>query len=241
MKKYEYLIFDMDDTLIDNIANIRFAFTKMMEFMGREATEEEFQRWYQLDKQFWLDFHAGLIVVPEEYQVSQELFVQYVQSLRYILFFHQEISVQKAFTINDLFLNALKEVVIEIEGASKVLEKLSLQYKIVIATNGPRQAVYTKVDKIGCRSYVDYVFSADMTKNTVTKPNEKYFEELFAYLQYHEKEKILVIGDSLHSDIQGGINAGIDTCWFCRHPEEISTTYPPTYTITKLEELLSIL
>lgn len=52
MKKYEYILFDLDDTLINNLENVRFAYTKMLQFMGLEYTGEGFKRWYEFDRQF---------------------------------------------------------------------------------------------------------------------------------------------------------------------------------------------
>ena len=142
---------------------------------------------------------------------------------------------------NEYFLNSLKEIVVEIKGARMVLEKLSNKYKIVIATNGPKEAVYTKIDKIGCSEYVDYVFSADITKNKVTKPDEIYFNEMLEFLNYDDREKMLIVGDSLKTDIKGGMNSGIDSCWFNKDDELLMEGYKPSYIIKKLEELLEIL
>lgn len=241
MKKYEYIVFDMDDTLIDNLENVRFAYTKMMEYKGLSYSEEGFQKWYQLDKQFWIDFSAGLIIVPDEYKFDHDMFVKYVQSLRYVKYFDNEVSIEEAFKINDLFLNSLKEVVIEVEGASRVLSELSKKYKLVIATNGPKEAVYTKIEKIGCNDFISYVFSADLTKNKVTKPDKVYFDELMEFLNFKDRNKILIVGDSLKTDVKGGMNSLIDSCWFNKNGEKISDDYKPTYVIEKLEDILNIL
>lgn len=241
MKKYEYIIFDMDDTLIDNLENVRYAYTKMMEYRNLKYSEEGFQKWYELDKQFWMDFSAGLIVVPEEYKYDHDLFVKYVQSLRYMMYFNNEIKIEEAFKINELFLNSLKEIVVEIPGASKVLKELSKNYKLVIATNGPRQAVFTKIEKIGCSKFISAVFSADITKNKVTKPSKVYFDEMMEYLNCKNKEKMLIVGDSLKTDILGARNSNIDSCWLNQKNIPIKEECKPTYVINNLEELLNIL
>ena len=66
---------------------------------------------------------------------------------------------------------------------------------------------------------------------------EPAFKELLDYLDYHEKEKILLIGDSLHSEVQGGKNAGIDTCWYNREQNIAPKDCTPTIEIHKLKEL----
>ncbi len=73
------------------------------------------------------------------------------------------------------------------------------------------------------------------------KPKKEFFEYVFQHLNNADLEKTLIIGDSLTSDIKGGVDAGIDTCWFNPHRKENNTDVQPTYEIRKLEELKSIL
>lgn len=241
MKKYEILLFDLDDTLIDNLENVRYAYTKMVNYMDEDYTLEGFKKWYELDKQFWLDFHDNKIVVPDEYSKSQELFVKYVRSLRYQLYFENKISIEKAFEINDIFLSSLEEVVVPIKGAYETLQYLKEKYKIVIATNGPSLAAKVKLEKIGCYKFIDSIFSADMTEKTVTKPKKEFFDELEGYLGFYEKDKMLIIGDSLHSEVEGGMNSGIDSVWYNAKDEKLPEKYIPTYVIKKLSNLKNIL
>jgi len=235
-KKYEILVFDLDDTLIDNLENVRYAFKKMTEYLGRKYTEDDFNRWYLFDKQFWIDFYNGKFSVP--YDKSDLRFVPYVQSLRYKIFYNDEFEIDKALEINELFLNSLKEVVFPIEGVKQTLEYLSKKYVLVVATNGPKQAVESKLSKIQCLQYIKQIFSADMTKNKVTKPNKLYFDELLEYINYFDKDRILIIGDSLRSEVQGGMNSGIDSCWFNRNNEELSCEYQPTMVINDIRQLM---
>ena len=237
MKKYDVLLFDLDDTLIDNLENVRYAYTKMVESVGEHYSEEGFKKWYDLDKKFWIDFHEQKISVPKEYQNPQELFVQYIRSLRYQMYFEGKISLEKAFEINDLFLTSLNEIVIPIDGAYETLKYLHDKYRLVIATNGPNITVESKLGKIGCLDFIDTVFSADMTKKTVTKPSKEYFEELKEYLKFYNNRRMLIIGDSLRSEIQGGMNAGIDSCWLNRNNEELPEQYEPTMIINHLHQL----
>ena len=116
MSKYEVILFDLDDTLVDNLENVRYAYTKMVESQGEKYSDEGFNKWYNLDKQFWVDYHKGNIIVPKEYQKPQDLFVAYVRSLRYQMYFDNKISIEKAFEINNLFLDSLNEVAVPIKG-----------------------------------------------------------------------------------------------------------------------------
>lgn len=241
MDKYEIIIFDLDDTLIDNLENIRYAYKKTLEYLGEEYTEESFIRWNEFDKQFWLDRASGKIIIPEEYKNPKEKMIEYVRSLRYFLYFDGKITLEQAFEINKIYIDSLNEKIIPIEGSYETLKYLHSKYKLVIATNGPSLVVKSKLSKIECLELVDYIFSADLTYQLVSKPKKEYFEELFEYINYNNKEKMLMIGDSIYSDIQGGINAGIDTCWYNRNNQENNSIYQPTIMITKLKELTKIL
>lgn len=236
MKKYEVLIFDLDDTLINNDENVRYAFEKMTQEINEPYTENRFYEWQAFDKQFWLDFYYQKIKIP--YEKDDKRFVPYVQSLRYYQFFHSKISMEEALKVNSKFLNWLKENIVAEDGCYETLEYLHQNgYSLVIATNGANQAIESKLEKINCRQFIDETFSADMTKECVTKPNPIFFEELLNYLNYHDKDKILLIGDSLHSEVQGGINAEIDTCWYNREQNVAPEDCTPTMEIHKLKEL----
>lgn len=123
------------------------------------------------------------------------------------------------------------------KGAYETLNYLAKKYILVIATNGPSQAVETKLEKINCLQFFKYIFSADKTKNKVTKPSSIYFNELLEYINFSDREKILIVGDSLKTEIQGGMNSNIDTYWFNRNNEELPEEYKPTMVITRLREL----
>lgn len=235
MKEYKIIVFDLDDTLIDNLENVRYAFKRMEEYLSKTYSEERFKEWYLFDKQFWADFYNGKFIIP--FDKSDSRFVPYVQSLRYKMFYANEFDMDKALEINELFLNSLKEVIFEVEGAYETLDYIAKKYILVIATNGPSQAVETKLEKINCLQFFKYIFSADKTKNKVTKPSSIYFDELLEYINFSDREKILIVGDSLKTEIQGGMNSNIDTCWFNRNNEELPEEYKPTMVITRLREL----
>lgn len=233
--RYNIIVFDLDDTLIDNLENVKYAFKKMESFLNKEYSDERFNNWYLFDKQFWTDFYEGKFLIP--YEKSDNRYVPYIQSLRYKIFYKDEFDMNKALEINKLFLDSLKDAVFPIDGAYDTLNFLANKYTFVIATNGPKQAIKNKLDKINCSKFIKYIFSADNTKNKVTKPNRIYYEELLEYINCDDKSKILLVGDSLTTDVQGGMNSNIDTCWFNRNNEKLPRKYKPTMIITKLIDL----
>lgn len=73
------------------------------------------------------------------------------------------------------------------------------------------------------------------------KPEKAFFDYVEGHIPGFDAKKALLIGDSLSSDIQGGINAGIDTCWFDRENRVCPENLRPTYKITELKQLYGIL
>ncbi|MDR0860689.1 MAG: hypothetical protein LBO09_07095 [Candidatus Peribacteria bacterium] len=115
---YKILLFDLDDTLIDNKENVRYAFQKMIETRGEAYTNEKFQRRYEIDKKFWKDWQDGKITLPERYQnetgKKSEGFLNWLRAQRILRYFADTISLEEAISLNDIYMHSLTEVVIPI-------------------------------------------------------------------------------------------------------------------------------
>lgn len=243
MSKYKILIFDLDDTLIDNLENVRYAYTKMVESIGKEYSEDGFKKWYEIDKKFWKDWQDGLIELPShlknETGKKSEEFLNWVRAQRVLIYFDNQVSLEKAIELNNLFMDSLTEVVIEIEGAYDILKYLKEKYYIIVATNGPKMATKDKLSKIKCLDLVNEVLSADMFG--YMKPKKEFFEVIQNLLKNYNNEEYLIIGDSLKSDVGFAMNCEFDSCWFNKNNDKINDEYKPTMTINKLRELIEIL
>ncbi len=243
MNKYKILIFDLDDTLIDNLENVRYAYTKMVESIGKEYSKAGFKKWYELDKKFWKDWQDGLIELPShlknETGKKSEEFLNWVRAQRVLIYFDNQVSLEKAIELNNLFMSSLTEVVVAIEGAYDILKYLKEKYYIIVATNGPKIATKDKLSKIKCLNLVNQVLSADMFG--YMKPRKEFFEAIQNLLKNYNNEEYLIIGDSLKSDVGFAMNCEFDSCWFNKNNEELTEQYKPTMVIKKLKELKKIL
>ncbi len=243
MNRYKILIFDLDDTLIDNVENVRYAYTKMIELVGEKYTEDGFKRWFEIDKKFWRDWQDGLIELPshlkDETGKKSNEFLDWVRAQRVLIYFDNQVDLIKAVELNNVFMNALTEVVIAIEGAHEVLKKLKEKYYIIVATNGPEIATKEKLSKIGCLDFVNEVLSADMFG--YMKPRQEFFEAIQKLLNNYNNDEYLIIGDSLKSDVGFAMNCGFDSCWFNKNNEELDNSYKPTLTVNKLSDLIKLL
>ena len=245
MNKYKVLIFDLDDTLINNQENIRYAFKKMIENMGRNYNSADFNRWQEIDKNFWQDWQDGLIELPnhlkhETGKKSKE-FLDWLRAQRVLIYYDNKISLEKAIELSDIYMEAMTEVVIPITGAYETLEYLynTKEYYILIATNGPSIATKEKLNKINCLEFVEEVLSADMFG--YMKPKKEFFEAIQERLNNYNNDEYLIIGDSLKSDVGFGKACGFDSCWLDNGSEELTVDYKPTMIIKKLINLKDIL
>lgn len=237
--KYKILIFDLDDTLIDNRENVKAAFIRMLEAEDKIYSDDEFNRWYEVDRKFWVDWQDGLIELPDKFKSETgkktDDFLDWVRAQRVLIYFDNMVSLERAIKLNTLYMEALVEEVQAIDGAQDTLKYLATKYKILIATNGPKIATRHKLEKIGCAEYATEILSADMFG--YMKPRIEFFEAIEERYQDFNRSDYLIIGDSLKSDVGFGMNAGIDSCWLNRNSEELKDEYKPTFVINQLVDL----
>ena len=208
---YKVLIFDLDDTLTNNLENVKEAFKKVIEYRKEKFTEEKFSKFYNIDLKFWSDRANGKLLTP--YEDNKEKKVEWLRANRFIKYFGENnISYEEAVKVNDIYMNGMKEKVVPRENCFEVIKYLyDKNYKIVIATNGPLIPLKIKIEKLDIFKYMDTIFSAE--EIGFMKPSKEFYEALMKKSNLKVKEDILFIGDDLEKDIKGGIENGIDTCW----------------------------
>lgn len=239
MRKYETLIFDLDDTLIDNKESIRYAFKIILEKLGIEYNDNLFLEWKKFDDLYWHRFESGEINIPNKVKILENK-ITYLRVYRFIQFFKElNLCFENAIILNELYCNMLAENVVEIEGARELLQYLNPNYKIFIATNGPKDAATNKIYKGKLSFYISSIISSEEVE--FLKPSTEFFNFLFRKIENKDKSKMLLIGDSLTTDILGGMNNGIDTCWLNSNNIPLPEEYSPTMTTDKLLKLKKIL
>ena len=125
--------------------------------------------------------------------------------------------------------------IVEIKNACKLLKALYSKYEIIIATNGPKDAAINKLEKAKLKSYISSIVSSEEVG--FSKPTKEFFTFLYDKIQNKDKNKMLLVGDSLTTDVLGGMNNGIDTCWFNPNNNPLPEKYYPTMTINNLLQL----
>ena len=124
-------------------------------------------------------------------------------------------------------------------GALELLEELSQRVSLGLITNGLSEVQRPRIDRLGIEHYLDaIVVSAEVG---VTKPGSAIFDIAFERLGHPPKDEVLMVGDSLSSDIKGGANYGVDTCWYNPNGKTSGPADRITYEITRIDELPALL
>lgn len=238
IKEYKKILFDLDNTLIDDDSNRSFAITKILQEKNEEISQQRIEEFIKIDNQFWKDRAAGKIKNPYKFKSIEEK-TDWLRAQRFIIFFNN-ISLEEAIEISNRYTEYLKENVVPIENSKEVLEYLFKKgYGLYVVTNGPIKPVNDKLEKANINNYIKYAFSAEEAGRM--KPHKEFFQKFFVKANMENQNDILIIGDELEKDVLGGIKNGLDTCWFNKEKQSNNTDIKPTFEINDLNELKNIL
>ena len=196
---FEFLFLDLDDTILDFQKAEHIALSKTLEHFGLEPTEAVLQRYHLINKAHWEALER------KELTRDQVLLGRFQVLLGEMGITAEPEKVAKAYennlSIGHYFL----------PGAEEALVRLSKKYKLYLASNGTAKVQAGRLASAGIRPFFQEVFiSQELGAN---KPDRAYFEKCFARIPGFDRNKAMIVGDSLTSDILGGQNAGIATCW----------------------------
>ena len=228
LRQYQYLLFDIDNTLMDFSAGEKAALFQTMQERGTPITDAEYRKYLQINAGAWGRFEQGLLDSKAVQRIRFEEFLAY----------RNQDAVQ-AQEVNDHYVVNLGQQAILLEGAEEMLKRLKTRYRLAVVTNGLHLVQRARLTRSGLLPLLDGVFISQ--EMGVQKPSREYFDAVLGAFGDGEREKYLIIGDSLSADIMGGVNAGIDTCWYHPAGDDAEGGIRPTYTVRNYEELLSLL
>ena len=237
-KKYGYLLFDADHTLLNYVADERGAYEDLYAKLGVTVSEELLKASRKHSEEAWTD--AGLYEVhspkiQKEYHALYRSHTEEIFARVFAQFPTLGVTLSAKKT-GLLFLECLRRKGVLMDGARETLQTLSKKYSIGIATNG--LSAIQRARLCGLEKWVDKVFVSE--EMGVIKPLEGFFNYILTDLGVSADE-CLMIGDSLSSDIAGAKTVGMDCCWFNPTGMQNKTPFTPDYQITKLQELIEIL
>lgn len=225
---YELILFDADKTLFDFNKTEEFALEKAFDHHNISYDKGLHLNTYRkINESIWLEFEEKSITLEE------------LKAKRFKRLFKTLDIEHESKDFNDVYLSYLSQGSFLIEEAEEIVSSLSKKYRIAIITNGISSVQIPRLNNSPILPYIEeMIISEDVG---YPKPNKEIFEFAFEKLGHKDKNKALIVGDSLSSDIKGGYLFGIDTCWY--NPYKIKNTgeMKPTYEIHSLRELKEIL
>lgn len=230
--KYTDILLDLDDTLIDTVANTKATVKEIYDIyrLGDyfESFPDFFTFYYKNVSKLWDMYNKGQISKDE---IQMERFAV---SLRHLDGFTEE----KIRTINEDYIEKVMEKDALVAGATGLLDYLKGRYRMHILSNGFTEMQYKKMKSANIpESYFDHIILSDVVG--VNKPHPDIFKYALRKTGC-QPEQVIMIGDNLQTDISGAYNSGIDQIWF--NPEnKASDSLRPTYIVNSLEEIKNIL
>jgi 2-haloacid dehalogenase len=224
MKNYDIFLFDADGTLYDYDKAEENALKTMFDYCGFTYSENIRKKYREINSQVWESYEKG------------EITKEKLQTLRFELFFKDINVCYDVKYFNEKYLYELGKETFLNNGALEICKNITSCNKLIyIVTNGILATQKARIEHSMIKEYISDFFVSEFIG--YQKPHKLYFDYVFAHIQKISKDKILIIGDSISSDIAGGNNAGIDSCWFNRIGNTNNSKIIPTYEIKDLSEL----
>ncbi|WP_099221528.1 YjjG family noncanonical pyrimidine nucleotidase [Listeria costaricensis] len=225
--RYQTLLFDVDDTLLDFQLAEKEALQALFKENGLPLTEEIEARYKAINQGLWQAF--------EKEEISREE----VLSTRFSRLFHSYGRQVDGIWMERQYREHLENGHAFVEGAEQLIPQLAEQFRLYIVTNGVSKTQYKRLNDANLTRYFEDIFVSEDTG--YQKPMAAYFDYCFARIPNFQRAETLIIGDSITSDIQGGQNAGLDTVWFNPQQKKNGTDIRPSYEIAHLQELNQVL
>lgn len=223
------LLWDLDGTLLDfKVAEHNALQDTFASFCLGPCTEQMIADYSALNDSYWKRLERGEITKP---RLVIQRFEEFFDSLGL------DTSLAPAF--NQEYQLRLGDTICYRDNSDTLVQELHLLYNQYIVTNGPVATQYRKLRNAKLLPYFDEIFISD--EIGAEKPASAFFDYVFRHIPPHDKQDLLIIGDSLTSDIQGGIQAGIRTCWYNPAKLPVPENVKPTYVISNLQMLKKLL
>lgn len=221
------VLFDLDDTLFDFHKAEKIALTKTLVYFDIDPTEETLALYSTINAAHWKRLELGEIS-REEVKVGRyrELFKTIgveCDPVKATAYYESMLAIGHYF----------------MPGAPELLEELYGKYRLYIVSNGTAKVQEGRIGSSGIAKYMDGIFISQILD--ANKPDKQFFDICFAEIPDFLLSETVIIGDSLSSDIKGGINAGITTVWFNHKGIENDSDIKPDYTINELSEVPGLL
>lgn len=226
--KYKVLLFDADDTLFDFKRTEEFALEDSLRRIGIDYRRDyHLSHYKKINGKIWKELEEGKIALKK---LKTERFRRYFDRLG-VEFDHMDFA--------NIYMESLGKGSFLLDNAKEVVEELSKSTRMAIITNGLSKVQDKRIrGSVISHHFEEIIVSEEVN---IVKPAPEIFQLTMDRINHRDKSSVLMIGDSLVSDIQGGINYGIDTCWYNPYAKENTRGINPTYEVRSLEELKELI
>lgn len=225
---YKYLLWDVDGTILDFLASeayaIRFLFEK---YNIGKCSDEMLKMYSDINLKYWQKLERGELTKPEILIGRFKEFFGIIGA---------DLNLAESF--NEEYQVTLGDHIEFVDGAEEILKSQKGKYVLAAVTNGTKVAQEKKLHLSGLDKVFDEIFISENVG--YEKPSTEYFDYVFDKLKITDKKEVLIIGDSLTSDMKGGHLAGIDTCWFNPLHSPSTLNIPVTYETDNLWDVAKI-
>lgn len=223
----EFLFLDLDDTILDFHKAERLAVAKTFREFGLEPTEAVLNRYHEINKLHWQRLERGEItrdqVLVGRFQMLFEELGKDADPTRLAKSYEHNLGIGHYY----------------LPGAREAVERLQRRCRLFLASNGTASVQHSRLTSAGLYPCFEQVFvSQELGFN---KPAKEFFDACAARIPGYDAEKAMMVGDSLSSDILGGIRAGMRTCWVNPAHKTAPEDIRPDYEIESLSQLPALL
>lgn len=224
---YKFLFLDLDNTILDFNKAERIALSKTLSDMGIDPTPAVCARYSQINKLHW------------ERLERKELTREQVLVGRFAMLLEELGQRADPALCKDIYEKYLSIGHYFLPGALEALEGLSGKYRLYLASNGTASVQASRLKSAGIGPLFEKIFISQ--EIGADKPSQEYFDRCFAQIPDFNRKQAMIVGDSLTSDILGGQNAGIATCWVNPEGKPSRPDIRVDYEIKRLTELVPLL
>ena len=218
---------DLDNTILDFHRTEREAIEKTLSNFGLEPTEEVISKYKAFNRKCWEALERGEMTRDE------------VLFGRFEFLFSSLGKSVSAQDVQHFYERRLSEGAYFIDGAEEMLKELFGKYKLYITSNGTAFVQDRRIAASGIAKYFDGIFISE--RIGANKPSEKFFDGCFEIMGSCDRDKTVIVGDTLSSDILGGINAGIHTVHYTMGNDFEYSDIVPEYVAKTIEEIPKII
>ena len=223
----EFLFLDLDDTILDFHKAEHLAISKTLREFGLEPTQAVLDRYSLINKAHW------------EQLERKELTREQVLVGRFAVLFAEYAISADPVAVARRYEDNLSVGHYFLPGAEEALQRLQKKYKLYLASNGTAKVQAGRLKSANISHYFQNIFISQ--EIGADKPDEAYFQRCFAQIPGFDRSKAMIVGDSLTSDILGGIRSGIATCWVNPRQQPPRPDICPDHEIRSISQLESLL